>query len=76
MFIKFNTYKDLINLKQTCEKFNFSYFVLNKLDQGYSHERRKEIRATLRYIFCNTKVNIFICVKIEHTEVETFIILE
>lgn len=36
----------------------------------------KKIRAILQYIFRNTKINVFICVKIEHTEKERFIILE
>lgn len=46
-----------------------------KLGQG-DNLKWKKIRAILQYIFRKTKINVFICVKIEHTEKERFIILE
>lgn len=68
-------YTTLINLRSFSLVNNINKLAMEKLGEPDNLEWKK-IKSMLRYIFTETKIEIFICTTIEYTEEEKLIILQ
>ncbi|KAL4101226.1 hypothetical protein QTP88_021246 [Uroleucon formosanum] len=70
-----NLYTSLLNLKYFSEKHSLNKLIMNQLGRKDGLEWTK-VRAMIRYIFRNTKIEILICSKLENTKEEKSIIFK